>query len=136
MRKTICLGLAGLIGAAYLGVTPIASAKTGATVVTGVCTVRSTWKLKVSPDKDALNRPLIATAFEVDQNIVGQRWSVVIRRDTTTVFSSNNVITQAPSGDFKVVSRFSNPPGQNIITAIASNAATGERCQARIVATF
>ncbi len=136
MRKAICLGLAGLIGAAYLGTTPIAFAKDGDVIRTGSCTANSTWKLKVSPDDDAQNNPLIETEFEVDQNLVGQRWSVAIRRDRTPVFRSNNVVTQAPSGSFTVSSKFSNPPGQTVVTAVAANATTGEKCQARIAVNF
>ncbi|WP_009634466.1 hypothetical protein [Synechocystis sp. PCC 7509] len=136
VRKAICLGLAGIIGAASLGVTPVAFAKRGDIIKTGVCTAKSTWKLKVSPDDDNRNNPLIETEFEVDQNRNGQRWSVVIRRDRTPVFRSNNVVTQAPSGSFSINSRFSNPPGQNIVTAMAANPATGEKCQATIAVTF
>ncbi len=136
MRKALCLGLAGLIGTAYLVVTPVAFAKRGDVIRTGACTANSTWKLKVSPEDDAQNNPLIEAEFEVDQNLVGQQWSVVIKRETTTVLRSNNVVTQAPSGSFTVNSNFSNPPGRNIVTAVAINTATGERCQARIAVNF
>ncbi len=135
MRKAVCIGLAGLLGMAYLGATP-AIAKRGDVIKNGSCTANSTWKLKVSPEDDAQNNRLIEAEFEVDQNLVGQKWSVVIKRDATPVFRSDNVVTQAPSGSFEVNSKFSNPQGKNTVTAIASNAATGEKCQAAIAVKF
>lgn len=135
MRKALCLGLVGLIGSAYLGITPVA-AKTGDIIRTGACTANSTWKFKVSPEDDEQDNPLIEAEFEVDQNLVGQQWSVVIRRETTPVLRSNNVVTQAPSGSFTVNSKFANPPGRNIVSAVAVNTATGERCQSIIAVNF
>lgn len=136
MHKFICLGLAGLVGTACFGLTPVAFAKDGDIIKTGACTANSTWKLKVSPEDGEQDEPLIEAEFEVDQNVVGQQWSVTIRRERAPVFRSSNVVTQAPSGSFSINSKFTNSPGRNIVTAVAINTATGEKCQAGIAVTF
>ena len=60
----------------------------------GTCSAASHSKLKVKADDGRLE-----TEFEVDQNRVGKRWRVTIKRNGSTVFRSIRT-TQAPSGSF------------------------------------
>ena len=71
---------------------------------------------------------LIDTEFEVDQNIVGRRWSVVLRRDGRVVFRGVRA-TRPPSGSFEVDRRLANPAGRDRIVATARAARDGQLCR-------
>ena len=77
MSKLIVL-LAAVAALAALAVASGASAKGGGTAVvkSGSCTGNATWKLKVKPDDGALE-----TEFQVDQNVAGRAWKIVIRQN-------------------------------------------------------
>jgi hypothetical protein len=89
------------------------------TIKTGRCSNGATWKLK-----GKLDDGLLDVEFEVDQNISGRRWNVVIRRDGSVVFRRTRV-TRPPSGSFEISRRFGNPAGPDRIVATARAAAGG-----------
>jgi len=73
--------LVGLVAVA-IAVPALAPAKASPGVIRqGKCSGSASWKLKAKLDDG-----LIETEFEVDQNIAGRRWNVVITRDGATVF--------------------------------------------------
>jgi hypothetical protein len=123
MRKTVAGGCA-LAAALALTATPGALAKDREDVrVAGACTGATTSKLKLS-DEDGR----IEVEFEVDQNRVGVRWSVVLRQSGRVVQRATRV-TRAPSGSFEARFVASNRGGVDSFAASASRA--GETCRAR-----
>lgn len=123
MIKAATLGLAGVLMALVLGVSS-AAAKTGDIIKTGQCSGASTWKLKLSPENGQ-----IEVEFEVDQNVVGDSWRVVIKDNGVRVFSGRRT-TQAPSGSFEVRKVIANRAGADNIAAKATNLRTAEVCSA------
>lgn len=102
----------------------VANAKAGDVRVNGKCTASSTSKMKLKTDNGR-----IETDFEVDQNRVGQKWSVFIS-DNGTVVVRGTAITTAPSGSFEFRRLIPNRAGTDRVKATAKNAATGEVCSA------
>jgi hypothetical protein len=92
----------------------------------GNCSGGGTWKLKGKIDDGLLD-----VEFEVDQNLAGRRWSVVITRDGTRVFRGVR-ITRPPSGSFEISRRFRNPAGRDRIVAVARNPAEGRVCRGAV----
>jgi hypothetical protein len=116
MTKLIALAAAL---AAFVAVTAApAPAKDGDVRVKGSCTRASTAKIKLSPENGR-----VEVEFEVDQNRVGVRWAVVIRRNGAVVRRITRV-TRAPSGSFEA--RVVTSGGR--ITATATR--RGETCSA------
>lgn len=106
-----------LVLAVAVAVAPSAPAKNSPGVLRqGQCSGGGTWKLKAKHDDARLE-----VEFEVDQNVVGQRWSVAIKRNRTTVFRGVRV-TRAPSGSFSVTRRIADKPGRDRIVATARRA--------------
>jgi hypothetical protein len=123
MRKIIVLGIVALAAGA-LAVAPAAFAGDGDAVIrTGKCTGAATWKLKAKMDDGR-----IETEFEVDQNRVGRRWNVVLRRDGAVVFRGIRT-TRAPSGSFEVSRLIRNTAGPDRIVATARALAGGQLCR-------
>jgi hypothetical protein len=90
---------------------------------TGKCSAGATWKLKAKRDDGR-----VETEFEVDQNRVGRRWSVVLSRNGSVVFRGTRR-TVAPSGSFEVRKTLA---GVGRISATARALATGETCRAAL----
>ena len=88
-------------------------------IKTGRCSNGASWKLKAKHDDG-----LIVVEFEVDQNVSGRRWTVVITRDGAVVFRGARV-TRPPSGSFELNRRIRNPAGPDRIGASARAAAGG-----------
>jgi hypothetical protein len=127
MRKALRLGLATISLAMVLGTAPAFAAQAkGGVEKSGSCTAASTWKLKASPDNGR-----IEVGFEVDSNIVGQKWSVTLKDNGSTVWSGT-ATTKAPSGSFEVNKVISDKAGSDKIQGTASNAATGETCKGTV----
>ena len=72
----------------------------------------------------------IEVEFEVDQNRVGKRWRVTIKRNGSTVFRSMRT-TQAPSGSFEVRRLLAGGAGSRIV-ATAKALSSGETCRTAI----
>jgi hypothetical protein len=94
-------------------------------IKTGKCSNGASWKLKAKHDDG-----LIEVEFEVDQNISGRRWNVVIKREGAVAFRGSRV-TSPPSGSFSVNKRIRNPAGSDRIVASA-RAAAGGACSAAL----
>ena len=124
MRKGMRFGLAGLLAVGLLTSAPaaFASGGGGGVIKTGHCSASSTWKLKAKPDNGR-----IEVEFEVDTNVVGQSWNVVMK-DNGTRFFKGTKVTQAPSGSFTVRRLITNMAGTDKITGNAKNPTTGESC--------
>jgi hypothetical protein len=99
------------------------AAKTPGVLKTGKCSAGATWKLKAKREDGG-----VETEFEVDQNRVGQRWSVVLTRNGSVVFRGVRR-TVAPSGSFEVRKVV---PGGGRIVATAKALAGGQTCKAAI----
>src|SRR6478752_3199103 len=91
----------------------------------GTCSAASHSRLKVKADSGRLE-----TEFEVDQNRVGKRWHVTIKRNGSTVLRSIRT-TQAPSGSFEVRRLLAGGAGSRIV-ATAKSLSSGETCRAAI----
>jgi hypothetical protein len=115
--------LVGLVAVA-VAVPALAPAKSSPGVIRqGKCSGPANWKLKAKFDDG-----LIETEFEVDQNIAGRRWNVVITRDGATVFRGVR-LTRPPSASFSVQRRIRNPAGSDRIVAKATAARGGQVCR-------
>ncbi len=125
MQKLFTLSLA-LMAAVALSIAGTASASGGGsepTIKSGSCSGAANWKLKAKLDDGR-----IETEFEVDQNRVGKRWHVKIRRNGVLAFDGIRV-TMAPSGSFEVRRRLGNAAGPDRIVATATALATGQTCR-------
>jgi hypothetical protein len=128
--KLARIGLAAATLAVGVGAlsTGAASASGGGSAVErrGLCNSGATWKLKAKPDNGR-----IEVEFEVDSNRVGQVWSVRIGDNGVTVFQGDRR-TVAPSGSFSVERLVADRAGVDTFTAVATNAATGQRCSGSV----
>jgi hypothetical protein len=116
--------LAALLLAALLpGVAP--ARDNPGVIKTGKCSNGANWKLKAKHDDARID-----VEFEVDQNVNGRRWNVVLRRDGAVVFRGVR-ITRPPSGSFEVDRRIADPAGADRIVATA-RAAAGGTCRAAL----
>jgi hypothetical protein len=125
MQKVFMLSLA-LVAAMALSVAGTASARDGGrepTIKRGSCSGSANWKLKAQLDDGR-----IETEFEVDQNRVGRRWHVKIRRNGVLAFDGVRT-TMAPSGSFEIRRRLGNAAGPDRIVATATALATGQTCR-------
>jgi hypothetical protein len=127
MWKVIGLMSVVLAIAALAGVSS-AHAKGGGTQVvkSGSCSSSATWKLKAK-----LDNGLIETEFEVDQNVVGKKWHVVIRQNGVKRFDGFRR-TKAPSGSFTVSRLLDNKAGSDRIVGKARALATGQVCRGEL----
>jgi hypothetical protein len=115
--------LCTLTVAAFMVAAPSASADR-APVRPGKCTGPSTSKIKAKLDDGR-----IEAEFEVDQNVIGRRWSVVLRRNGRVAFRGVRT-TRGPSGSFELRRFLGNAPGRDRITATARALRGGEVCTA------
>jgi hypothetical protein len=105
-----------------LSAAPVAPAKDGDVRRAGRCTAASTAKIKLSEENGR-----IEIEFEVDQNRVGVRWNIVLRKNGVVIRRASRV-TRAPSGSFELRALTANRAGGDRITATATR--VGERCTA------
>jgi hypothetical protein len=124
VNRLIAIGASAVVAAAgLLSAAPGAAAKDRDDVkVVGSCTRTSASELKLSAEDGR-----IEVEFEVDQNRVGVRWSVVIRRNGRIVHRAVKV-TRRPSGSFTARVVTANAAGQDRFVATATRA--GESCRA------
>jgi len=121
-RNVMVVGMAAVMA---LAIAPAAIAGSREVVRSGSCSAASDWELKVGPDDGR-----IELEFEVDSNVVGQRWNVAIRQDGNRIFRGSRV-TQGPSGSFDVERHPANTAGADRFVARATNRVTGEVCVGR-----
>ena len=131
MKNGKRFALAGLLAGAMVLAVPVAASAShgngltsggGGVKASGKCSAASTWKLKAKADNGR-----IELEFEVDSNVIGQTWNVVLTDNGTRVFKGTK-ITQGPSGSFTVHKRIANQAGTDKIGGKATNPATGESC--------
>ena len=117
--------LSVVLAVAALAAASSAPAKSGGDPVVkqGSCSGSATWKLKAKVDGG-----VIETEFEVDQNVGGKKWRVVIRQNGVKRFSGIKT-TKAPSGSFTVRRLLDNTAGSDRIVGKATALATGQTCR-------
>jgi hypothetical protein len=123
MRK-LTMSIALIAAVALLPATALGKGGNPGVIKRGKCSNGAAWKLKGKNDDG-----LIEVEFEVDQNVNGRRWNVVLKRNGVTVFRGVRV-TRAPSGSFSVNRRIRGTAGADRITAVATTA--GGRCAAAL----
>jgi hypothetical protein len=127
MGKGTRVLLAGLMAAGIMSAAPQAfaggSSGGGGIETSGSCSAASDWNLKLSPEDGRLE-----VEFEVDQNVVGDTWKVILK-DNGRVFFRGQAVTGGPSGSFEVRKLTTDQTGTDNIIALAKNVATGETCQ-------
>jgi hypothetical protein len=123
MRKSLILISLLALAAALPALAP-AKNNPGVTR-SGTCSNGASWTLKAKLDDGRLE-----TEFEVDQNRVGRRWNVVLRRNGNVIFRGART-TRAPSGSFSITRRVANAPGSDRIVARAE-AVGGGICRAAL----
>jgi hypothetical protein len=92
----------------------------------GSCSGSADWKLKAKHDDG-----LIETEFEVDQNVAGRRWKVVIRQNGIKRFEGIRR-TKAPSGSFEVRRLLDDKKGADRIVAKARALSNGQTCRGEL----
>jgi hypothetical protein len=128
-REALMWKLVGVVSivlaVAALTAVSTAPAKGGGAQVTkqGSCSGSANWKLKAKVDGR-----VIETEFEVDQNVAGKKWRVVIRQNGVKRFSRIKT-TKAPSGSFTVHKRLDNKPGSDRIVGKATALSSGQTCR-------
>jgi len=123
-RRLLALG-AGALLMIGLAATP-ASAKDGDVTRRGMCSAQSHWKLKAGARNEG-----IEVEFEVDSDVAGQAWTVMVADNGTTVFTGQRT-TQPPSGSFSVGTTVADHPGPDTILGQARNQRTGETCRGTV----
>jgi hypothetical protein len=128
MRKLIVIPAVLAVAAFVLLAAPSSLAKSGPRIVkTGPCSAASDWKLKVKPEDGRLE-----VEYEVDQNVNGHKWRVVLRHNGIK-FADVVRKTKPPSGSFEVRRLVTNKRGEDRFRARATNMRTGEVCKGRAV---
>ena len=123
MRKIASLVVVGALAFAALG--GVALAGQNDVIERGGCSGASDWKLKLSPEDGRLE-----VEFEVDQNVVGDTWRVVMGHNGERFFRGKRT-TKAPSGSFEVRRVVEDLDGTDTIKARARNTSTDEVCVGR-----
>jgi hypothetical protein len=104
---------------------PGATAKEGDVRKSGSCSESATWKLELSEENSK-----IETEFEVDQNVNGDEWKVVMKKDGDVFFRGRRT-TKGPSGSFEVRRVVGDGSGSERIVAHARNLETDETCHGK-----
>lgn len=124
MRMRPVLATAALVSALIVAATALpATAGDGDVLRSGSCSGRSDWKLKLSPEDGGLE-----VEFEVDQNLSGDRWRVIMRHDGRKFFKGHRT-TKGSSGSFEVRRVANNHAGADHVFAKARNLSTNEVCR-------
>ena len=122
MRTFIVSSIVAAAALLALGSTALGAGNPGV-LKTGKCSAGATWKLKAKRDDGG-----VEAEFEVDQNRVGRRWSVVLSRNGSVAFRGVRR-TAAPSGSFEVRKILL---GGGRIVATAKALAGGQTCKATL----
>jgi hypothetical protein len=125
LKTTIAAALIVAFAALAAAATAPAKGDDG-TLKRGSCSGSADWKLKAKQDDG-----LIETQFEVDQNVVGRRWKVVIRQNGVKRFEGIRR-TKAPSGSFEVRRLLDDKSGADRIVAKARALSNGQTCRGEL----
>ena len=125
MRKLTVLGV---LVAVVVALPAVAPGKNNPGVQRmGTCSgLGANWTLKAKHEDGR-----IEAEFEVDHNVMGRRWNVVIRRNGAVVFRGAR-ITRPPSGSFSLTRRIRNAAGRDRIVATARAVADGAVCRGAV----
>ena len=126
MNTTIRASVAAAVAAATLLTPSDALAKGGGggnNITSGTCVGAVTFKLKA----DAKPANQVGAAFEVDANVVGQQWRVVILHNGTRVMRQV-FTTRGLSGSFTARQLVPNAAGAVTFRAHAVRLSDGQRC--------
>jgi len=123
MRKLLILFVLALSATALTAVSSAPAQGRPEVLKRGTCSGSTTWKLKLKHDDGR-----IEAEFEVDQNVVGKRWNVVLRRNGAVVFRGIRT-TRAPSGSFEARKLFGNAAGADRVVATARALGSRETCR-------
>lgn len=128
MNKKFLAGvmLLPFAAATLVATSPVASAGTVPTIVSGRCSMGSHWTMKAKPDNGRMDLEL-----EVDTNRNRQAWTVRITDNRHLVFAGTKV-TLAPSGSFEVQKLATNRTGVDNFVGVAKNPRTHEVCVAKV----
>jgi len=127
MRRVVTAGLLVCVASLLAATTAAARGADRAKTVRGTCTGAAASKLKVKADDGRLE-----IEFEVDQNRVGRRWRVVLRRNGAVVFRGVRTTT-APSGSLEV-RRSVRASARSTVAASARALVGGQTCRATATA--
>src|SRR5918999_764578 len=117
--------VAVLVLASLVAGIPASLAKDGDVRKTGSCSDSSDWKLKLSEENSK-----IETEFEVDQNVTGDEWKVVMKKDGDVFFRGTRT-TKGRSGSFEVRRGVGDGSGSERIVGHARNLETDETCHGK-----
>jgi hypothetical protein len=92
----------------------------------GTCTGSAKTKIKVKEEDGGR----LEVEFEVDQNVNGRRWGVVLRKNGKVVVR-RSARTKAPSGSFTVRALLADGAGADTVSGVARSVQGGQRCTAR-----
>lgn len=120
--KAIGLVMAALVSGLVFSAAP-ALANEDDIIKRGNCSSGADWKLKLSPEDGK-----IEVEFEVDSNVNGQTWNVVLKHDGERFFKGQKV-TKGPSGSFEVRKVTGNNAGADHIVGKARNINSDETCK-------
>ena len=120
MRRGIALAIATSLALAIPAGVAVAGDRD--VIREGPCSGSSDWKLKLSPENGR-----IEVEFEVDQNVVGDRWRVKILHDGDRVFAGTRT-TRGASGSFELRIVENDRAGSDDFRARARNLSTDEIC--------
>ena len=120
MKRIIAAAIAGSL--ALVVPAGVAMAGDQDVIQRGSCSDSSDWKLKLSPEDGG-----IEAEYEVDQNVSGDRWRVVIRHRGQVAFTGIRT-TGGPSGSFEVRIVEDDNAGTDAFRGKARNLSTGEVC--------
>ena len=131
MNTTTRAAVAAVVAAATLLTPSVALAKGGggggaANIASGACGT-ATYKLKA----DAKPANKVGAAFEVDANVAGQTWRVVIFHNGTRVMRTD-FTTRGLSGSFVARQLVPNAAGADSFRARAVRLSDGQTCAASV----
>jgi len=129
MNTTIRASVAAVVTAATLCTPSVALAKGGggAAATDGSCFGAVTYKLKA----DAKPANMVGAEFEVDANVVGQQWRVVLFHNGTRVMRET-FTTAGLSGSFTARKRVPDAAGDDTFRARAVRLSDGQSCSGSV----
>ena len=126
-KRSVALTIVALAALALLALGSPALAKDGDVLVRGICTGKSTSKLKLSAENGR-----IEVEFEVDQNRNGVPWTVVLTRNGDARRPADAASRRRRAARSRLGGCSRTLPGADVVKATATR--RGETCSAR--ATF
>lgn len=128
MNTTIRASVVAVVTAATLSAPSVALAKGGGGSLTeGSCFGAVTYKLKA----DAKPANMVGAEFEVDANVVGQQWRVVLFHNGTRVMRET-FTTAGLSGSFTARKRVPDAAGNDAFRARAVRLSDGQSCSGSV----